>query len=90
MAHSRDGETSDLSLIMDKDISKGFTGTEKIQYDDIFTSKGEPLGDWIDNVAYTVSGATWSTYQNILWMAGRNGLFRADCQIGRASCRERV
>ena len=40
VAHSRDGETSDLSLIMDKDISKGFTGTEKIQYDDIFTSKG--------------------------------------------------
>ena len=25
VAHSRDGETSDLSLIMDKDISKGFT-----------------------------------------------------------------
>ncbi len=26
VAHSRDGETSDLSLIMDKDISKGFNG----------------------------------------------------------------
>lgn len=38
------------------------------------------MGDWIDNVAYTVSGATWSTYQNILWMAGKNGLFRADCR----------
>ena len=80
VAHSRDGVTSDLSLIMDKDITKGFAGTEKIQYDDIFTSKGEPLEDWIDQVAYTVSGATWSTYQNILWMAGRNGLFRADCR----------
>lgn len=80
VAHSRDGVTSDLSLIMDKDITKGFAGTEKIQYDDIFTSKGEPLEDWIDQVAYTVSGATWSTYQNILWMAGKNGLFRADCR----------
>ena len=80
VVHSYDGETSDLSLIMDKDITKGFTGTEKIQYNNIFSSKGETLGDWIDNVAYTVSGATWGSYRNILWMAGKNGLFRVDCR----------
>ena len=80
VAHSWDGEMSDLSLIMDKDITKGFSGTERVVYNDIFSSKGEPLDDWIDNVTYTVSGATWSTYQNILWMAGRNGMFRADCR----------
>lgn len=80
VAHSRDGVVSDLSLIMDRDITKGFTGSERIVYNDIFTSKGDPLNDWIDDVIYTVSGATWSTYQNILWLAGRNGVFRTDCR----------
>ncbi|MFR7875873.1 MAG: hypothetical protein ACLU4J_05405 [Butyricimonas paravirosa] len=61
---------------MDKDISKDY-GTEKINMM-IFSPLRGPLGDWIDRWLIPCR-SDMSTYQNILWMAGRNGLFRADC-----------
>ncbi|WP_294141101.1 PKD-like family lipoprotein [uncultured Sanguibacteroides sp.] len=79
VAHSQDGQTSDLSLVMDENLTKDFTGERKV-ISNIYASKGEVFPDKIKNMMYTVSGSTYGTYRNILWVAGEKGAYRIDVE----------
>ncbi|KIO47357.1 PKD-like family lipoprotein [Sanguibacteroides justesenii] len=79
VAHSCDGQTSDLSLVMDENLTKDFTGERKV-ISDIYASKGEVFPDKIKNMMYTVSGSTYGNYRNILWVAGEKGVYRIDVE----------
>lgn len=77
VAHSRDGQTSDLTLIMDEHLTLGHTGEEKV-VSDIYASKGAAFPDKIKTMTYTISGSTYGNYTNILWVTGEQGIYRID------------
>lgn len=75
VAHSSNGQTSDLSLIMDEHLTKNFTGERKV-FHHIYASQGKEFPDKMLNMLYTISGATWGSYENIIWGVGEKDVYR--------------
>lgn len=56
-----DGTTSDLSLVMDKDVTVGFTGDAKLYHNILFNRSGSSCGQLMTQLTHSVYGGSYTS-----------------------------